>query len=547
MREGNRRYSKKHRPLTLAVLLAVLVAVVVGARVAAIPRHRALEHDEAISYLHAAGKSGALDSVRREAGAPYGQWATAAAWQRFLRPDGFDPAAAYRATRDYDRHPPLYFVLLNAGVAALGYSRDSALWLAIPGAVFIALLVFAVTWRLTDDPFTATLAGIVWALLPGALDTGLTVRQYELLALGSTLVLWTTHRLAEEERLRPVDLAAFAAGALLGLASHVYALIPVSGAVVWLVLTGRDRWRRAGIAAGVAAASLALSVAVTPGAWFLAGSTSKEGAGGFGQAASARWAVLTTMLQEALGFGREPRIAAGDAFSAIGIRPALGLAAVALLGLVGIALSVRAWHRAPGEPASRLRRGAVAFFFLAWNTVPVVAAFLLVPALSSAAGPRYLAMTWPVLAVCLGVLSAAALRKPWVLVAIVAAYLAFANVALSRNAPVLTPEAYARGARHVVFDNVARGVVLPWVDVTEPSVPVYAAWRDRLVASPDAWLGRLQPGDVVVTTDLYQPGDASTQRLLGVIKTSFAVAEEPARGLRGRVWRLSALESTPTP
>ncbi|MBN2303056.1 MAG: hypothetical protein JXQ72_01175, partial [Anaerolineae bacterium] len=199
--------------------LVVLVLAGLGARLVLIADRAALEHDEAISILAAAGHQG--DYARVLAGrdgpdSPYGRWVPARDWQRFMEPD--EALIFGRIGADlgrYDIHPPLYFWLLHLWSLLVGAGFHAGPLLNV---LFDAGTAWGV-WKLASPldrqarldsgkspslqrgegdlggeanrihelPLCRLAAVVLWALSPVALRTTIPARQYALFTL---LAVW---------------------------------------------------------------------------------------------------------------------------------------------------------------------------------------------------------------------------------------------------------------------------------------------------------------------------------------------------------------------
>lgn len=504
------------------------------------PAHEPLEHDEGISMMHAAGKSADYDQAVDYKAAPVGTWVNAGTWNDYLVPDGLDLGAVVSATRRTDLHPPLYFMLMNIWQWLLGASRNAGWQLNILFSVATAIVVYLLGLRLTKSVVMAALAAVVWACLPGAVTTALTIRQYELLGLFTVMLAWRA--VVITQAVRPVKAAEYAGVAvlcILGLLTHIYFVLPMSGAFVWIALGGLEsREPKRIVSAGVAmAAGLAIAVLVNVDSFEIFGKTTRAGYDSSINGMVIRGKAFWLTLWRGLGVSGTSLKGIAEVWGRLGVGS--DMVRVATLVVAGIALVALATATRPGwcRVRTALVRGGAGLFFFGWLTVAVGAMYIVIPSLSPALGVRYLAMTWPFVGLSVAVICSGLRRAMWVPPVLVVLWLVFALVTQARMIPQFDP-ATLRSARHIVIDNVARGVLLPYVDAASADTEVYAAWRDDLLADESAWIDRLEPGDLVVLADIYQPLSVKDADVLSAVETRWEVRRVTLRGLRGFAYRI---------
>lgn len=256
-----------------------------------------------------------------------------------------------------------YYALMKAWTDLFGRSDVS---LRIPSVIAMALAA-ALTGAIGNRIYgmrVGVLAGVVFAVLPGASRYAQEARPYAFAVLGAAVATYALVRILHSGRWW--WFAAYAGGiALLGLA-HVVALLLIAGHG-WIILA-RRRDRTLGWA-------LAAFVGIAPAApllWY-----------GYDQRAQVSWigsAVLTPQLFLETGFGT--------------------VAAAAVLGaLLLFSLPLR-------YPSS---------VFTAWAAIPLLALLALAPYMSLLL-PRYLIFTLPAIALLAGT----ALSRPHILLALAA-------------------------------------------------------------------------------------------------------------------------------
>ncbi len=99
----------------------ILMTVALLLRLELIANKKTMQHDEAISYLAAAGHQRDYALTVGAGRPPAGEWVSAREWQRFMEPDrSFIFGQIAHDLADYDIHPPLYFWLLHGWILIFG-------------------------------------------------------------------------------------------------------------------------------------------------------------------------------------------------------------------------------------------------------------------------------------------------------------------------------------------------------------------------------------------------------------------------------------------
>lgn len=224
-----------------ATVVAVALAGAAAALLLAAPGPRAVpSHDDAISILAA---SGSLDDWQAATAEPVTVM-SAEQWRSFSRVEGFPDVTDIAAGMGrWDLHPPLYPLLLGVwgslfGTSLAGSLALNAVLLGLTGAV-----VFVIVRDLGFDAARGWAAGLLAAVGPAALATGLEIRAYALAGLLSAVVILAAAVAGPLGRRR---------GAVLLLGATALMLTHYSG--IWLLL-------------GVALARMYLAAPRTLGTW----------------------------------------------------------------------------------------------------------------------------------------------------------------------------------------------------------------------------------------------------------------------------------------
>jgi hypothetical protein len=527
--------------LVLGALAGSVLLVLQGAA-----RKDSIEHDEGISFIEASVRMTDWARMASDQSPPAGTWAQVSAWQSFWQSsDTFGFAAISNSLAATDIHPPGYFWLLHVWALAFGMTPASSIWLNVVLAVLTGLALFGLAGWAFRDPLFGALVVCVWALAGPTVGVSLVARQYGLLALVSVLTVWAALAWFGAER-RPGVAKALGLGLLIGagmLTYYQFAVL-VAGVMVWLTITCWGRWRT--LLALYAAGLFGVGVLFVGHPGFA------NSLGVLGSLASMGDLELPVRIQRtasALASMVNPGLADWilGASSRVQVWAVIGGAAVALAVLL-----IGAWpRRGEGwEVDSEGRRIATVCLLGAWNLIIVVALYLTGRSPSHAMGDRYLAMALPFLALVPLVLfrRGGRLRRGNVVAAsLVVATLCGASVysqvhANLRPASTQSAGSVLAGARHVVIDTLARGVVPRVLVDARPDLEVYADIGSRLLAQPAAWIDQLQPGDVVVSDPTYAESQNLRVQLRKELEQRFTITKLAAPTPMSW-WRIDAVKS----
>ena len=371
----------------LVALLVLLLALVLGTglRVYAQNESPNVQHDEAWSYASAAGRLGPFLAAMN--GGLTGRWVPAGEWQYYWQSDrlgdfthiGPDLAA-------YDVHPPLYFGLLHVWLQATGMHKWAGPALNLVFAALTMLSIYGLARQLGFERLEGSLAALVWAVSPAVVGISALTRQYDLVALTATLLVWGLVRAAAARpgRRRWPDVVWVAAASCAALLTHYQTILLVAGGVLFalagVLLPGDDTERRPGwppiLGLGVGTFAAALLAPGWPQAFGnesgLLVAPSLEGLAG-------KLAAIAQTLGRSVG------------------APGLIIVVAAIAAIVVVALPRP--RRALVERVRHARPGWwTILFFLAVTAGGILLQNLLFLSMPMRLSDRYLAMAWPLAA-----------------------------------------------------------------------------------------------------------------------------------------------------
>ena len=472
------------RRLNLIAFIVLLVALGAGTglRIHAQRENPNVQHDEAWSYTSAAGRLGPFMAAMD--GGLTGRWVPAGDWQRFWQSDGLSGVS--RIAPDlatYDVHPPLYFGLLHGWLAVLGTSVWAGRALNLVFAALTILCIFGLARALGFARIEGALAALVWAVSPAVVSISSIVRQYDLVALTTVLLVWGLVRSSvrrDGERVSRtwpwLDILWLAAASAAALLTHYQAVILVAAGVLYglagLLVPGQDARRRPwwpstlGLAAGALVAAL-----LAPG-WSNA----------FGRERSRLGDVsVSAFLQKLDAIART----LGRFLAVPGLVVAAAVAVIIVLFLV------------PRTRRTLVRRVRTArpgwwtiLFFLLVTAGGICVQNLLFLSMPPQISARYLAMAWPFVAflplLFFGI-------WPRLRYALTAAFCLLVLVPATIATPLLyggadrLPLGQLAGADAVLIDNVGVGELPRFLWSVPAGAPVFAGTQERLLANKDVW------------------------------------------------------------
>lgn len=183
---------------TLAIVLVLLPALFL--RLSFINSRPPLTHDEAITYLAAAGKQDDFQAAVADRSI-YGYFLPAQIFKAFMIPDKpFDIPAVNKSMGAGDYHPPLYFWLLNFWIYFTGLNLQVNLILNLLISVVTCALIYAYAYYLTRSVLAAAASTLVFGTGVASIYLTGYLRHYELLAAVSTAFLFLLDYITREKR-----------------------------------------------------------------------------------------------------------------------------------------------------------------------------------------------------------------------------------------------------------------------------------------------------------------------------------------------------------
>ena len=479
-----------------------------------------LYHDESHSYQAATGHVGEAAGITYGRQPPYGKWVEAREWKRLLRPER--PFCFVTISRDalaYDVHPPLYYWLLHVFCLAFG----THLWTGPLLNALIDLGTIVALYRLaryaTGDRTAAATAAFVFAACAATVQVCVVeARQYSLLALIAVLFTGVLVRLVHEpDRVRSRHVLGVAVLAAMGALTHHHFAILVAVTLAWCAVgrIGSGRRRRLVPAVGAVAAGYIVLVLVHPfffgtGFKHLSDARILDAAGVAARARQALEAVAHFVLERRTG-------------SELPLPAIVAAACVAPGVFIAACWMLRRRRRRRGTTDGRdaaavsgtLNPSPVARYLMAVGAsvaVLTIGLYLVGVTPAHAMAHRYLALTWPFVALAAGVLvtrrpahpgSSGHTGRAVVVCALAllagsqAAWLQWRNMNWHPGGP--EADRIVRAADRVIIDNVGRGHWPRPVFRLRDDAQVFIATPNDLLRRPAPWRREITPGAVYIS------------------------------------------------
>lgn len=223
--------------LKLAIAIILVLTATFFFRFLLVSTKTVVTHDEAISYLAAAGKQDDYGKARssREF---LGKFIPAHRWKNFLRSERFfNFSNINESLGKGDVHPPFYFWLLHIWNHFSELDIQTGAMLNIVLSLFTAVVVFAYGYYLSGSILLAFLASLIWSF-SYAWSATYYVRQYELFGLVSIIFFFLLDYLTAEatnnQKQKHILLwSGLAVSTAAGMLTHVYFFVPLAGGVLF--------------------------------------------------------------------------------------------------------------------------------------------------------------------------------------------------------------------------------------------------------------------------------------------------------------------------
>jgi len=232
---------------TLANLILVFTLLAAAAlRISGIAAKKTFSKDEGFSYVCATGH--AAEYVHAADGHyPFGEWAPAAEWKKFLQIDQrFCFKKIGRDLADTDIHPPLYFWLLHIWSLIFGIHLWTGPSLNVVINLLAILALYFLAREVLKNPLEAAMVACAWALSPAVFQISFEARQYDLLALLTILLVWRVFKYSDlTTSSRTIDFFLVTALAAAGALTYYYFALVVAGCGLLVIakLASKDNKR----------------------------------------------------------------------------------------------------------------------------------------------------------------------------------------------------------------------------------------------------------------------------------------------------------------
>jgi 4-amino-4-deoxy-L-arabinose transferase-like glycosyltransferase len=490
--------------------------------------------DEGITFLAATGHQGEFAHIRDVPDTPYGRWATAGDWKRFIQVE--DKLCLGRIGRDIaatDIHPPLYFWLLHIWSIFFGVDIWTGPALNVLLAAASTLAVFLLGRRVLGDPLPAAAAACVWALSPTVVATSIQARQYDLLGLCTSLFIWQALRCTDMSVRHPwrqcVLLAGLTAAVLL---TYYHATLIVSGCClvlfVRLLKTNRGMLIRfyASICAGVG-----VFVLLHPHFLESVARAKKQSQDFSGSELTHRVEQVLTRYAsfyvDVAGFGEKSRNLV-----------AYAVVAIVVLSIVFMLVRTVKMRRTQ-RPSGPVPPVIAMFLLWLWAAGTNIGLYLACVSPRHAMEPKHPSMVYPLFAVLTAMILASFKRGRTAVafgLCIAVGISGITSVSRQRRyeggSP--NPAALAAGVDTVLIDTTNR-LLLPAAVVYLPdSIRVFVARQQDLLVQSDAWKDNLGDKCLYISQAGKREEVERLRRIVGLVASRYDVQTIQRRIIGGR-------------
>jgi Dolichyl-phosphate-mannose-protein mannosyltransferase len=492
-------------------VLAVLFAIVL--RIVGTVNKGTINHDESISYLAATCHQGEYSKITQGL-PPFGTWAHASDWKRFIQPEHlfcFEKIAVDLS--QYDIHPPLYFWILHLWSGIFGVNSWTGPSLNIVFAIITIYLLYRFAQNSLNNSDEAKIVVLIWALSPAVITISLEARQYDLLTLIALAFTLQTVKFADLSRQFSLkDAVIFALLVAAGALTHFNFLLVVLGCCIFLTIRLiKNNLSRLIIAAICVGVGYLLFVLLHPHFY----------------SSIIQWrGYVHDPYTFAELFTRVKQV--GVAFSDFflpwhSLSLVLAFSVILLVGGIWVAIRML---KQPSTGLDFLKiiqtENMNGLFFFFWNFGVTTILYIAFLSPIHAMGPKYLNIAWlffgfiPVMLLGrLGFLK----HSMTLLFCTVMLLSATASViyTINQNKSNHDWAELLINSERVIIDNDARGILLPIIWEMPDDKLIFAASQDYLLNHKNAWVENLD-GTAYVSIVYYDSTLEHQQDILSIIK-----------------------------
>lgn len=462
-------------------------------------------HDEAISYLAAAGKQ---DDYGRDISERkiLGKYLPAYEWKKYLKSEKFfNFADIEESLLKSDVHPPFYFWILHVWNYFTGVDIQKGVLLNILIACLSTFLIFWLSLSITNSPWLSFIVTASWSL-SYSWDATFYVRQYETLGFLSIAFYFVVYQLITKSEWRSkwsiwLLLAVITS---LGLLTHIYFAPVAAGGLLFLFAfllfnSSGDMQKNAIKFFSSLGGTIILTFLLYPRYLQFINELLNR------SAQNSPNPVRELYFKDSLYtlfFGLSGRYAyLANNFPNKGLYIFLTIILV-LLSVAGLILFF-----------SKKKHSWASLFLptmLVWNTALFSALYKALKLADWAIGGKYYAHIIPLVPLTIAAIAKPSKNKEKIfafvltgvfLVTVLSGTIFYLNDLTSRK--VFKPEVLFKHYPRIVCDNTARGDLFGLVMYLPEGALLYVDTQDNLINAPDNWAPFFRPGDMLVCIDDY--------------------------------------------
>lgn len=519
-----------------SIILAFALLAGAGLRLAGIAGKKEIGLDEGISFLAATGHEGAYHQVISDKTPPYGRWAQASEWKRFILPeDSFCFKRISRDLTDFDVHPPLYFWALHLWFLLFDATALSGPWLNLVLFLPTAVALFSLARYCLHNSLEAALVAFIWSISPAVIQVSWVARSYGLLVFLVILFIRQMIKLSRcQKRFPRMNYCLPALLTAGGLLTHYSFSLLVAGGVVFLIVTLVKSCRRR-----------------------LLGGLLSIGVGGLLSFSLHPRFYHSFIIQQAQSrffpYGgiayRLGRVLSSFLDFFVGNRIIQTGVLIVSLVIIARLLIIGRGRRRGGGGDDRNRTGLSVLFFLAWIGGGIIILYLAGANPSQQMGRRYLSMAYPLCAF-VPVFLFRSLGKAKIPVATVFIILLLissgARVWRYRKNQSLIADLsnLFRTTQAIVFDTSWRGFIPRFIRHIPDNKPVFIAGQDYLIQHQEAWLNNLGGSSIYISA-AYKGKKENREKILAIIgRTHEIIPVEGRRMTREKIYEIRPKEDS---
>ncbi len=219
---------KSYIYLVILILLAVFVRLF-----AVFELKQNFSNDESVTYLSATGNQVRYAELVKPDSNYIDHLTVTNIWKNCYQPNPkFCFGKIANDLTQYDIHPPLYFWLIHVFILIFGLHLYTGLILNLLITIFTLWALFRLSYFILNNQLHAIMVCTFWFLSPAVVQMDLEARHYQLLALFTILLTYSSLLIIKKEELSKKNILSVVLLSALGMLTHYYFMFIMIGVFI---------------------------------------------------------------------------------------------------------------------------------------------------------------------------------------------------------------------------------------------------------------------------------------------------------------------------